>query len=30
VATYDVYLRALAAILSETEAGNAAAHALVL
>jgi TolB-like protein len=30
VATYDIYLRALAAILSETEAGNAEAHALVL
>jgi TolB-like protein len=30
VATYDIYLRALAAILTETEAGNAEAHALVL
>lgn len=28
VATYDLYLRALAAILAETEAGNAAAYAL--
>ncbi len=30
VATYDLYLRALAAILAETEAGNAEAHALAL
>lgn len=30
IATYDLYLRALAAILAETEAGNAKAHALTL
>ena len=30
VATYDLYLRALAAILAETEAGNAEAYALTL
>ncbi|HET9067021.1 MAG TPA: winged helix-turn-helix domain-containing protein, partial [Amaricoccus sp.] len=30
VATYDLYLRALAAILAETEAGNAEAYALAL
>lgn len=30
VTTYDLYLRALAAILSETEAGNAEAYALAL
>ncbi len=30
VETYDIYLRALASILSETEAGNAEAYALVV